>query len=66
MDQTSLVGQFGFVEWSEDSHLRHSRFVALASGQDGARCAKGRVTTTTTTFVPVSHSRFRRPAPQTG
>jgi ATP-dependent DNA ligase len=24
-----LVGQFEFVEWTEDSHLRHSRFVAL-------------------------------------
>jgi bifunctional non-homologous end joining protein LigD len=25
----SLVGQFEFVEWTEDNHLRHSRFVAL-------------------------------------
>jgi ATP-dependent DNA ligase len=24
-----LVGQFEFVEWTEDSHLRHSRFVGL-------------------------------------
>jgi bifunctional non-homologous end joining protein LigD len=24
-----LVGQFEFVEWTPDSHLRHSRFVAL-------------------------------------
>ena len=24
-----LVGQFEFVEWTSDSHLRHSRFVAL-------------------------------------
>lgn len=24
-----LVGQFEFVEWTEDAHLRHSRFVAL-------------------------------------
>jgi bifunctional non-homologous end joining protein LigD len=24
-----LVGQFEFVEWTEDGHLRHSRFVAL-------------------------------------
>jgi bifunctional non-homologous end joining protein LigD len=24
-----LVGQFEFVEWTEDNHLRHSRFVAL-------------------------------------
>jgi bifunctional non-homologous end joining protein LigD len=25
----SLVGQFEFVEWTPDDHLRHSRFVAL-------------------------------------
>ena len=25
----SLVGQFEFVEWTEDAHLRHSRFIAL-------------------------------------
>jgi len=24
-----LVGQFEFVEWTEDAHLRHSRFMAL-------------------------------------
>jgi len=24
-----LVGQFEFVEWTSDQHLRHSRFVAL-------------------------------------
>jgi bifunctional non-homologous end joining protein LigD len=24
-----LVGQFEFVEWTPDGHLRHSRFVAL-------------------------------------
>ncbi len=24
-----LVAQFEFVEWTEDAHLRHSRFVAL-------------------------------------
>jgi bifunctional non-homologous end joining protein LigD len=24
-----LVGQFEFVEWTEDAHLRHSRFVSL-------------------------------------
>jgi bifunctional non-homologous end joining protein LigD len=24
-----LVGQFGFVEWTPDNHLRHSRFIAL-------------------------------------
>lgn len=25
----ALVGQFEFVEWTPDKHLRHSRFVAL-------------------------------------
>jgi bifunctional non-homologous end joining protein LigD len=25
----SLVGQFEFVEWTEDAHLRHSRFIGL-------------------------------------
>jgi len=24
-----LIGQFEFVEWTEDAHLRHSRFIAL-------------------------------------
>jgi len=24
-----LVGQFEFVEWTEDGHLRHSRFMGL-------------------------------------
>jgi bifunctional non-homologous end joining protein LigD len=24
-----LVGQFEFVEWTQDAHLRHSRFVGL-------------------------------------
>ncbi|HEY6252324.1 MAG TPA: hypothetical protein VI685_20405 [Candidatus Angelobacter sp.] len=27
--RAELVGQFEFVEWTADSHLRHSRFVAL-------------------------------------
>ena len=26
---TTLVAQFEFVEWTDDAHLRHSRFVAL-------------------------------------
>jgi bifunctional non-homologous end joining protein LigD len=25
----ALVGQFEFVEWTDDGHLRHSRFIAL-------------------------------------
>ena len=29
-----LVGQFEFVEWTEDAHLRHSRFVALRDDKE--------------------------------
>jgi ATP-dependent DNA ligase len=29
-----LVGQFEFVEWTPDNHLRHSRFVALREDRD--------------------------------
>jgi DNA ligase D-like protein (predicted ligase) len=29
-----LVGQFEFVEWTPDHHLRHSRFVALLEDKD--------------------------------
>ena len=25
----TLVGQFEFVEWTADAHLRHSKFIAL-------------------------------------
>jgi DNA ligase D-like protein (predicted ligase) len=32
-----LVGQFEFVEWTPDNHLRHSRFIALRSGPDVRR-----------------------------
>ena len=31
-----LVGQFEFVEWTPENHLRHVRFIAL-SGQRNAR-----------------------------
>jgi len=27
-----LVGQFEYVEWTPDNHLRHSRFVGLREG----------------------------------
>jgi len=27
--EPKLVGQFEFVEWTADAHLRHSKFVAL-------------------------------------
>jgi bifunctional non-homologous end joining protein LigD len=29
-----LVGQFEYVEWTPDGHLRHSRFVALREDKD--------------------------------
>jgi len=29
-----LVEQFEFVEWTEDGHLRHSRFVALRDDKE--------------------------------
>jgi DNA ligase D-like protein (predicted ligase) len=29
-----LVGQFEFVEWTSDDHLRHSRFIALRDDQN--------------------------------
>ena len=29
-----LVGQFEFVEWTGDHHLRHSRFIALREDKD--------------------------------
>lgn len=32
-----LVGQFEYVEWTPDNHLRHSRFVALRRDSDPAK-----------------------------
>ncbi len=32
--QPELVGQFEFVEWTGDGHLRHTRFVALREDKD--------------------------------
>ena len=29
-----LVGQFEFLEWTADGHLRHTRFVALREDKD--------------------------------
>jgi ATP-dependent DNA ligase len=29
-----LVGQFEFLEWTGDNHLRHSRFIALREDKD--------------------------------
>jgi ATP-dependent DNA ligase len=35
-----LVGQFEFVEWTTDNHLRHVSFIALREGRD-AREVRG-------------------------
>ena len=32
-----LVGQFEFLEWTADNHLRHSKFVALREDNAGSR-----------------------------
>jgi bifunctional non-homologous end joining protein LigD len=32
----ALVGQFEFVEWTEDLHLRHSRFIGLREDKKAA------------------------------
>jgi bifunctional non-homologous end joining protein LigD len=32
-----LVGQFEFLEWTADNHLRHTRFVALRDDKDARR-----------------------------
>jgi ATP-dependent DNA ligase len=29
-----VVGQFGFVEWTPDGHLRHVRFMGLREDKD--------------------------------
>ena len=35
-----LVGQFEFVEWTPDGHLRHSRFMSLREGQEPAEVVR--------------------------
>jgi ATP-dependent DNA ligase len=32
-----LVGQFEFVEWTQDAHLRHSRFIRLRTDKTATR-----------------------------
>lgn len=34
-----LVGQFEFVEWTPDGHLRHSRFIALRKDKKSTQLA---------------------------
>jgi DNA ligase D-like protein (predicted ligase) len=35
-----LVGQFEFVEWTADEHLRHTRFVALRDDKDARKVTR--------------------------
>ena len=35
-----LVGQFEFVEWTPDGHLRHSRFMGLREDQEPRKVAR--------------------------
>jgi DNA ligase D-like protein (predicted ligase) len=35
-----LVGQFEFVEWTPDNHLRHSRFVGLREDKDASKVCR--------------------------
>jgi len=38
----TLVGQFEFVEWTPDNHLRHSHFVRLREDKDARTIARER------------------------
>jgi hypothetical protein len=37
-----VVGQFEFVEWTPDKHMRHSRFVALQDTKEAAEVKRER------------------------
>ena len=39
-----LVGQFEFVEWTEDAHLRHRRFVSLREDRKAKDVKRDRLT----------------------
>ena len=36
-----LVGQFEFVEWTPDGHLRHASFIALREDLEGREVRRG-------------------------
>jgi bifunctional non-homologous end joining protein LigD len=38
----TLVGQFEFVEWTPDNHLRHSKFIALRDDKDARNVTRER------------------------
>jgi ATP-dependent DNA ligase len=35
-----LVGQFEFVEWTADLHLRHTRFIALRADKPAGQVTR--------------------------
>jgi bifunctional non-homologous end joining protein LigD len=37
-----LVGEFEFLEWTADDHLRHSLFVALTEGKKASTVRRKR------------------------
>jgi bifunctional non-homologous end joining protein LigD len=37
-----LVGQFEFVEWTSDNHLRHSRFMGLREDKSAVSVVRER------------------------
>jgi hypothetical protein len=39
--KAATVGQFEFVEWTGDNHLRHSKFIAPPDGQTSDGCEAG-------------------------
>jgi ATP-dependent DNA ligase len=52
-----LVGQFEFLEWTGDNHLRHTRFVGLREDKRArrpARIDRGGEALKTTTSPPLS------------
>ena len=53
----ALVGQFEFVEWTPDNHLRHSRFVALREDKKPRDVTRERRTKDSSKRGPLS---FRR------
>ena len=38
--EASVVGQFEFLEWTSDSHLRHTRFIGLREDKNARDVAR--------------------------
>ncbi len=54
-----LVGQFEFLEWTADNHLRHSKFVGLREDKKGGGC-RPRMSGSARFLVPSARQSFRR------